>query len=441
MNTPQMLTNLRRHLFVTAGMLILLLGFAGQAAAEELEPGSGTIVQPPQLRLVAVAGGLERPVFLTHAGDGSGRLFVVERAGRIRIVEDGNLLPTPFLDISDKVSLEGECGLLSMAFAPDYAESGAFYIYYSYDVAELGDLIGPDVPGEPSGGCDSVIARITVSANPDVADPASEEAVLVVNQTENNHNGGQLNFGPDGYLYIGLGDGGGGGDPFDLARNPASLLGKLLRIDVTGQATYAVPADNPFVGVEGYRPEIWALGLRNPWRHSFDRETGDLYIGDVGQGAVEEINFQPAANGGGQDYGWSEMEGDQCFPDGAACDQTGLTLPVFAYRHVQNSGSCGGSVTGGYVYRSNVASSLNGVYLFGDFCQRQIWGLYSPSAGSVRSAGAAQAWSGRVLLETGFNIMSFGEDEAGNLYVAGLDNMIYRIVPLDHVYLPNVRRQ
>jgi glucose/arabinose dehydrogenase len=439
MNNPQMLTNLRRPLFVTVGMLILLLGFAAQIMAEELGPGSGTIVQPSQLRLVEVVGGLESPVFLTHAGDDSGRLFVVERPGRIRIVKDGALLPAPFLDISNKVSTRGECGLLSVAFAPDYAESGAFYIYYSYDVAELGDLVGPDVPGEPNGGCDSVIARIIVSENPDVADPASEESVLVVNQPYLNHNGGQINFGPDGYLYIGLGDGGAGGDPHFLARNPASLLGKMLRIDVTGQETYAVPADNPFVGVEGYRPEIWALGLRNPWRHSFDRETGDLYIGDVGQSAVEEIDFQPAASGGGEDYGWNIVEGDRCYLD-EDCDQTGLTPPVFTYDHEQPN--CGGSVTGGYVFRGDTASPLYGVYVFGEFCLRQIWAIYPPANHGATAGDATQDWTGGPLLDVGFNVMSFGEDEAGNLYVMGTDNGVYRIVAFNQdVYLPNVRRQ
>jgi glucose/arabinose dehydrogenase len=439
MNTPQLLTNLRRHLFATTGMLVLLLSFAAQAAAEEPGSASGTIVEPSQIQLVEIAGNLESPVFLTHAGDGSGRLFIVERTGRIRIIKDGALLPTPFLDIGDKVSTRGECGLLSMAFAPDYAESGAFYIYYSYDVDELGDLVGPDVPGEPNGGCDSVIARVSVSENSDVADPASEETVLVVNQPYLNHNGGQINFGPDGHLYIGLGDGGSGGDPHFLARNPASLLGKMLRIDVTGQETYAVPTDNPFVGVEGYRPEIWALGLRNPWRHSFDRETGDLYIGDVGQNAVEEISFQPVASGGGEDYGWNIMEGDQCYLE-VDCDQTGLTPPVFTYDHEQPN--CGGSVTGGYVFRGDPASPLHGVYLFGEYCLRQIWALYPPTAPSATATNATQNWTGGPLLDVGFNVMSFGEDEAGNLYIMGTNNAVYRIGFLNQdVYLPTVRRQ
>ncbi|MCB9139599.1 MAG: PQQ-dependent sugar dehydrogenase [Caldilineaceae bacterium] len=392
----------------------------------------GTVVDPAVAHLIPVTGEAVNPVFLTHAGDGSGRIFVVERGGRIRIIEDGQMLPAPFLDISRKVATGGECGMLSLAFAPDYAASGEFYVYYSYG---LGDLVAPALPDEPNGGCDTVVARFSVdSDDANRADAESEEIVLAVNQPYLNHNGGQLQFGPDGYLYIGLGDGGSGGDPHNLAHNPAGLLGKLLRIDVAGQATYAVPADNPFIGAPGYRPEIWAVGLRNPWRFSFDRQTGDLYIGDVGQGLVEEIDFQPAASRGGEDYGWRTMEGDRCY-NAEACDQTGLTAPVFTYDHAQPN--CGGSVTGGYVYRTDEASPLSGRYIFGDYCLRQIWAL-TPSG----QPAAAQEWSGELLMDVPFSVMSFGEDEAGALYVLGSDNTIYLIMSMSvQRYLPLIRQQ
>ncbi len=300
---------------------------------------------------------LASPTYLTHAGDGSGRLFIVERAGRIQLVKSGVMETTPFLDISSRVLSPangggGEDGLASVAFPPDYTERQRFYVYYT-------NLSG-----------NIVLARFHTSANPDLADPTSEEIILTIpHPNQNNHNGGQLAFGPDGYLYLAPGDGGGGGDPNNNAQNPAQLLGKVLRIDVedkipvsipnlphqvympvihtnTGLA-YRVPPDNPFVNQPSYRPEIWSLGLRNPWRFSFDRTTHDLYIADVGQDAVEEVNFRPAGSSGGENYGWRILEGSQCYNPATGCvPPTSYVAPVTEYQHgVADINGC--SVTGG----------------------------------------------------------------------------------------------
>jgi glucose/arabinose dehydrogenase len=331
-------------------------------------------------------------VHLTHAGDGSGRLFVVERSGRIRIIRNGAVLPTAFLDLTPVVGAAGsEQGLLSVAFPPGFAGKRYFYVDYT-------DLAG-----------NTVVARYRLGADPDLADPGSGETLLAVPQPFANHNGGQLAFGPDGLLYVGLGDGGGAGDPFGNAQNLGTLLGKILRLDVeAGIAPYAIPPGNPFGN------EIWALGLRNPWRFSFDRSTGDLYLGDVGQAAVEEVDFQPAASPGGQNYGWDIMEGSNCFGT-TVCDRTGLTLPVFEYGHA--GGDC--SVTGGFVYRGQAFPGLQGIYLLGDFCSGRIHG--------VRRAGAG--WEGTLLLDTPLSISTFGEDEAGNLFVADFGTGdIYQVV-------------
>ncbi|MGD9974492.1 MAG: sorbosone dehydrogenase family protein, partial [Desulfatirhabdiaceae bacterium] len=259
---------------------------------------------PPAIVIEPYGSGFSSPVHITHAADGAGRLFVVEQPGRIQIMKNGGTLPVPFLDISDRVSCCGERGLLSVAFPPDYAMKGYFYVNYT-------NLSG-----------DTVVARYHISANPDVADAATEEILLTIAQPFANHNGGQLAFGPDGYLYIGTGDGGSGGDPFNNGQSTNVLLGKILRIDVeAGIEPYAIPATNPFQLIEGYRPEIWALGLRNPWRFSFDTLTGDLFIGDVGQNEYEEINFQPAESTGGENYGWRIMEGFHCY-NPAECDPT-----------------------------------------------------------------------------------------------------------------------
>lgn len=381
-------------------LLLLLMIFAmilQDCRGRSVSPPADTI---PEISLMMTAGGFFRPLGITHAGDGSGRLFIVEQGGLVKIVKNGAVLPTPFLNVMSQLkSSLGEQGLLGLAFPPGYGTSTTV-LYTNYTGA--------------SGVGDTVISRFTTSSDPDVTDPASEEVLLLVSQPFANHNGGQLAFGPDNYLYIGLGDGGSGGDPLNNAQNTLSLLGKMLRIDVLTQPSgYTIPAGNPFVGNAAYRPEIWALGLRNPWRFSFDGATGNLFIADVGQGTYEEINFQ-AADAGGANYGWNIMEGRHCY-NAASCDQTALTLPVVEYAH--GLGDC--SVTGGVVYRGDAIPSLQGVYLYGDYCSGRIWGL-------ILSGATAES---RLLLEAGFMISTFGEDEAGNVYVADyLNGNIYRIV-------------
>jgi len=324
-------------------------------------------------------------VFVANAGDESGRLFVVQQNGVIRIVRHSMVNAVPFLDIRDRVSCCGERGLLSVAFPPQYTGKGHFYVYYT----------------DPSGTL--TVSRYRLTANPDVADPRSEQIVLAIDHpTFVNHNGGQLAFAPsDGYLYVGTGDG--GGDPNHNAQNPAVLLGKVLRIDVeSASSTYRIPPSNPFVGQLGFRGEIWALGLRNPWRFAFDRGTADLFISDVGQNRYEEIDFQPAASDGGQNYGWNIMEGFHCY-NAPNCPTAGLTLPVAEYDHSQ--GDC--AVIGGCVYRGKLFPSLQGVYLFADNCSGRIRALRQTVGG----------WQSAVVSSAGFQIAGLGEDEAGELYV------------------------
>ena len=338
-----------------------------------------------EVELVEVTGGLDDPVYLTHAGDGSGRLFVVEQAGRVRVLRDGSAASTPFLDISRIVRSGGERGLLSLAFHPRYPRNGLLYVNYT------------DRDG------DTVVARYAVSSDAERADPNSAAQVIAIGQPYGNHNGGQIQFGPDGTLYVGTGDGGWAGDPRNRAQNPGSLLGKMLRLDVDSTGPYAIPPDNPFVGSNGAAPEIWAFGLRNPWRFSFDRLTGDLYIGDVGQDKWEEIDFQRADHRGGLNYGWRVMEGEHCFNPATGCKREGLTPPIYEY-----SQSEGCSITGGYVYRGRAIPDLAGTYVFADYCAGTIWGLTPDGDG---------AWSRTTHFDAGFAISSFGEGEAGELYV------------------------
>jgi glucose/arabinose dehydrogenase len=350
-------------------------------------------LQDIQLTLTPLVTGLTNPTDITNAGDGSDRLFVVEQGGRIQIIQNGALLATPFLDISNRISTGGERGLLGMAFPPNYASRGYFYVNYT------------DTAGN------TVVSRYRLTDNPNLADPNSEEIILTVQQPFPNHNGGQLAFGPDGYLYIAMGDGGGGGDPLNNAQDPQSLLGKILRIDVESAGVpYAIPNSNPFLTPNDpnneVRDEIWALGLRNPWRFSFDRLTGDVYIGDVGQGVLEEIDFQPATSQGGENYGWNIMEGSSRYNNNPS-DLTGLALPVIEYNHTQ-----GQSVTGGMVYRGLLEPNLQGVYLYGDFISGRIWGLRPNSSG----------WENTLLLDTSYGISTFGEDQSGNLYLADYFN-------------------
>jgi glucose/arabinose dehydrogenase len=364
-----------------AVLLLLLVACKPGTAAAQAE------ADLPALALTQVATGLQSPTAIVHAGDGSSRLFVLEQPGRIRVIVDGELLSEPFLDISGQISAGGERGLLGLAFHPDYAENGQFFIDYT------------DAAGH------TVVARYRVSTeDPNRADPASAGEVLRVEQPFANHNGGQLGFGPDGYLYVSLGDGGSGGDPQDNGQSLGTLLGTILRLDVDGTEPYAVPADNPFVDREGARPEIWAYGLRNPWRFSFDRQSGDLWIADVGQNVWEEINLQPADSGGGENYGWRLMEGAHCFQPAEGCDREGLTLPVLEYDHDQ-----GCSVTGGYRYRGSAIGGLVGVYTFADYCSGVIWGAQEGEDGS---------WTSSELLSSGFRVSAFGEDEGGELYLA-----------------------
>ncbi|MBM4438546.1 MAG: PQQ-dependent sugar dehydrogenase [Actinobacteria bacterium] len=342
------------------------------------------------LALERVATGFRQPLFLTHAGDGTNRVFVVEKAGTIRLLRDGVPASPPFLDITDRVgSNASEQGLLGLAFHPQFRTNGRFFVNYT------------DVRG------DTVVAAFRVSADdPNQADPESERRILFVDQPFANHNGGMLAFGPDGMLYIGLGDGGSAGDPRRNAQNLGTLLGKMLRIDVDAASGYRVPPDNPFVGRAGARGEIWAYGLRNPWRYAFDRLTGDLYIADVGQNAYEEIHVELAPRRGGQNYGWPLMEGAHCYPEFAGCDRRGLEPPVAEYHHDD-----GCSVTGGYVYRGTAQPALVGTYVFGDYCSGRIWTLTRAPDGM---------WIDTEQLNTDVSISSFGEDEAGEIYVTDL---------------------
>lgn len=378
---------------LAAAWAVFLSGCGGSGGDA---PASPPQAPPVTVSFAPVAGGLNLPVHVGHAGDGSNRLFLVEQAGRILLLDNGSVLPAPFLDIRARVLSGGERGLLSVAFPPGYASKGYFYVNYTR---------------VPDGS--TVVARYLVTADPNVADNGSETALLTVAQPFSNHNGGQLAFGPDGYLYIGMGDGGSGGDPLNNAQSPGTLLGKLLRIDVeSGAVPYGIPADNPFLGVPGYLGEIWALGLRNPWRFSFDRDTGDLYLADVGQSSAEEVDFRSAGSGGGDNYGWNVMEGDFCFSD-PACSPAGFVLPVAVYDHGQ-----GCSVTGGHVYRGSSFPALQGLYFYGDFCSGRVW--------TLRKTGTS--WENLLLSDTAFSISTFGEDEAGDLYLADYGTgTLYRI--------------
>jgi glucose/arabinose dehydrogenase len=353
---------------------------------------SPALAQAPAIALEpVVTSGLRQPLQVTHAGDGSGRLFVIEQRGTIRLVQDGSLLGEPFLDITARVRSGGEQGLLGLAFHPAYRATGRYFVNYTR---------------APDGG--TIVAEYTASANPN-ASLSRERVLLFVPQPYANHNGGMLAFGPDGFLYIGLGDGGSGGDPQNRAQNPRELLGKMLRIDVNRTdrgLPYATPPDNPFAGGGG-RPEIFASGLRNPWRFSFDRRTGELWAADVGQHAWEEIDV--VRRGG--NYGWRIMEGSHCFSPPRGCPTDGLVPPVAEYA-TGKEGRC--SIIGGHVYRGGRVPALAGTYVYGDYCSGEIFGL---------AGGRAQ-----VLLASRLRITSFGEDEAGELYVTGHGGTVHRIV-------------
>ena len=348
-----------------------------------------------------VLGGLSQPVGMAPAPGDSTRLFLVEKTGTIRILRGGALLPRPFLDLSGRVSGGSEQGLLGLAFHPGYAQNGKFYVDYT----------------DKSG--DTRVVEFLVSPNPDSAS-ATEREILFVDQPYSNHNGGQLAFGPDGKLYVGLGDGGSGGDPQGNGQNLGTLLGKILRLDIDHGAPYSIPPDNPFVGRQGARGEIWSFGLRNPWRFSFDAETGVMMIGDVGQDAWEEVDVEPAG-AGGRNYGWSRMEGSHCYPPGSSCDQSGLILPIAEYDH-----RAGCSLTGGFVYRGTALPELRGTYFYGDYCTGLIRSL------RVVNGGAAEPldWTAALRTKAGGpmeGLSSFGVDSRGELYLVLLSGEIYRL--------------
>ncbi len=353
-----------------------------------------------------VAGGFKQPVQILHAGDDSERLFVVELEGRIRILDQGSILDDPYLDITEKVQCCQEQGLFSMAFDPEFKVNGAFYLNYT------------------ARGGDTIIERYVVrDPQSNIADLVQVETVMYIEQPYFNHNGGQLQFGPrDGYLYIGMGDGGGPGDPDRRGQALDTLMGKMLRINVRGVSTYTIPPDNPFVDQEHVRPEIWAIGLRNPWRFSFDRATGDMYIGDVGAVCFEEIDYEPAGAPGGLNYGWSVMEGFHSFnPDEAdLCTQPrievdGMVLPITEYSH-----RLGFAVTGGMVYRGRQYPWLNGIYFYADFFTGRIWSLQQLEPG---------VWHNEEVLNTDFQISAFGEDRTGELYLVEYENGgVYQLI-------------
>jgi glucose/arabinose dehydrogenase len=380
--------------------LSLFLAVSASGCGSQFESETPDLPEGPvAVGLEQVASGLAFPLYLT-APAGDPRLFVVEKGGRIRIVQNGALLPTPFLDLSARVSTGGEQGMLGLAFDPGYASSGRFVVHYT-------DLAG-----------DSRVTLFRVSPDPDVADPASELAVLGVDQPFPNHNGGQVLFGPDGYLYVMLGDGGSAGDPDDRGQSLADLLGSILRIQPLEAGGYAVPADNPFVGLPEARPEIWSYGLRNPWRVDFDPGTGDLYVADVGQSRWEEVSVSTAAAGAGRgaNFGWRIMEGPDCFV-ASPCDETGLEPPLVWYDHGR-----GCSITGGFVYRGSAIPALQGHYFYSDYC-----------TGFVRSFrladGVAVDQYQWPTLAPGSGVPGFGRDAAGELYILGTDGVVYRIVP------------
>ena len=369
-------------------------------ALTSLPPDAASFPDPASFTWDQAASGLEFPVGIHHAGDGSGRVFILSQAGLIYVLQNGSVLDEPFLDLTSLVSgprpgSYSERGLLGLAFHPQYAENGFFFVNYT-------DLDG-----------NTVIARFQVSDDPDRADPASELRLLGVEQPFANHNGGGLAFGPDGYLYIALGDGGSGGDPQGRAQSLNTLLGKLLRITVDEGTPYAIPADNPFMAGGGL-VEIWAYGLRNPWRFAFDPLTGGLFIGDVGQGAWEEVNYLAAGSPGGANFGWDYREGLHAF-EGQPPEGAQFVDPVAEYAHTE-----GCSVTGGVVVRDPRLPALQGVYLYGDYCTGKVWGLLQAEDGT---------WKSQQLLSVPANISAFGEGEDGRVYLADLQGTVFVLNP------------
>ncbi len=379
-------------------VLAVRCGKDATPASPNAQPSATVASGGLTVALEKVASGFTRPTFVTAAGDGSGRLFVVEKAGLIRVVSNGVVESEPFLDVRPMVTASGdEQGLLGLAFHPKFSENGRFFVTYT----------------AANGGANT-LAEYRASGGAS-ADPSTARVLLAIPDTRPNHNGGMVAFGRDGFLYLSTGDGGGSGDPDRTAQDRNALLGKLLRLDMDGAPPYAVPRDNPFAGQTGARGEVWAYGLRNPWRFSFDRASGDLWIGDVGQDAREEIDLQPAASRGGENYGWSVTEGTGCYRPATGCSTTGFTAPIYDYG--RDGGAC--SVTGGYVYHGKAAPALTGRYVFADYCQSTLQ--------TLRKAG--DRWIAETIGTTPGFISSFGEDEAGELYlVSDRDGGLYRIV-------------
>ena len=369
-------------------------------STEEVEGAKNAFKVEPwaEIKYEPVASNLDLPVFITNAGDGSKRLFVIEKRGKVKIIKSGKVLEKSFLDIRDRVrSRESERGLLSLVFHPDYSKNGRFFVYYT-------DLNGS-----------ATISEFRVSDKPNRALKDSENILLKIKEPAINHNGGQLQFGPDGYLYIGTGDGGSAGDHLGNAQNQNVLLGKILRIDVDNGKPYSNPKSNPFTHTIWARDEIWAYGLRNPWRFSFDSKTGDLYIADVGQNKWEWVHFQPSGSKGGENYGWNYLEGFHEYKVPENVDWSGITFPVVEYSHDE-----GCSITGGYVYRGVDSPSIDGTYFFSDFCSGKLWGL---------KKNKNSKWIWTEFLETPFNVSTFGLDERGEIYFADFGKgEIYRII-------------
>lgn len=374
-------------------MMLYSTDLKKQKYCAELKPDSDI----GNIRLEKMASGIPNPLFLTHAGDGSKNLYVVSQNGVITILQEKKILEKPFLNIKKKVRAGGEMGLLGLAFHPEFKKNKRFFVNYT----------------SSRGGLHTVISEFHAASDA-MADAQTEKIILKIAQPYPNHNGGDIVFGPDGYLYIGMGDGGAANDPQNRAQNLGELLGKFLRINVNkteGALPYGIPPDNPFVNVKSARPEIWAYGMRNPWRFSFDRATGKLFAGDVGQDDREEIDIVE----GGKNYGWRIMEGIICTPGvNADCDKSGLEPPLMDYG--RKDGFC---VTGGYVYRGKQMPKLCGVYIYGDYGTGNIWGL--------RTDGKKITKHKLLIKSSGLNISSFGEDEDGELYVVDLNGVIAKI--------------
>lgn len=384
-----------------------------------------SLVCSQELSSELVAKGFSKPVYATALPGQQGCILVLEQKGVIKVIKDGKVLRSAFLNIADRVhyplSPGDERGLMGLAFHPNYRTNGYLYVNY----VDENDV--------------THVSRFSITDNPLKADPRSELVLIALEQPFSNHNGGHLDFSPkDGFLYISVGDGGKFGDPFDHAQNPETLFGAILRIDVDSRDPYKIPADNPFLESDGAAPEIWAIGLRNVWRFSFDRKTGDLYMGDVGQNKWEEINFQPAHSSGGENYGWRIMEANHCYNPEADCDQSGLVMPILEYPNdanymrvltgMEEPNVDGCSVTGGYVYRGAAIPNFEGIYFFADYCSGNIWTFEEQNGKAMHFANRTD----EIALGGGdftTYISSFGEDENGELLIVDYNGAVYRIIP------------